>query len=100
LTPLIATALLLQLGLLAFEFVVRGDRVVGPIFQESNDRREFVPRMKDIAATRHVRHGALLTGADAGAEIGDGGVGSEAAILTFEQAEGPGVAIALIFGTE
>ena len=77
-----------------------GDRVAGPIFQESNDRRQFVASMKDIAATRRAGHGTLLAGADAGAEVGDGGVGSEAAVLAFHQAEGPGVAVALLFGTQ
>jgi hypothetical protein len=92
--------LLLQLRLLAFEFVQSGDRVVGPIFQERNDGREFVLGMKDIAATQRAGQGSLLTGADAGAEIGNGGLGSEAAILAFEQAQGPGVAVTLLFGTE
>jgi len=37
--------------------------------------------MKDIAATGHVGHGALLAGANASAEVGDGGLGSEALTL-------------------
>ena len=32
--------------------------------------------------------------------IGAGGVGSEAAVLQFEQADGPGVTVALLFGTK
>jgi hypothetical protein len=97
---LIATALLLQLDLFVFEFVMSGDRVVGPIFQESDDRREFVACMKDIAATRHLGHGTLLAGANAGAEIGDRGLGSKAAILTLHQTKSPGIGVALIFGTQ
>src|SRR5471032_2773908 len=62
-----------------------GDGVVGPIFQESNDRLDLVQGMKDIATTRRAGHGVFLAGADAGAKIGDGGLGSEAAILAFHQ---------------
>ena len=100
LAALIASALLLQFGLLAFEFVMGGDRVVGPIFQKSNHRRDFVQGMKDIAAAGDAGQGALLARANAGAEIGDRGRGSEAAVLAFEQTQGPGVAIALVFGAE
>ena len=95
-----AAALPLQLGLFVREFVVGGDRVVGAVFQERDDGDDLVEAMKDIAAARHAELGTLLAGANARAEIGDGGVGSEAAVLAFEQAEGPGIAVTLIFGTK
>src|SRR5258708_13101339 len=56
--------------------------------------------MKNIAATGRLGHGPFLAGAKAGAEIGDRSLGSETAILTFEQAEGPGVGVALVFDAQ
>src|SRR5207245_8577919 len=76
------------------------DRVVSTIFQVSDDRYDLVEGMKDIAATRDAGHGQFLACADAAAEIGDGGVGSKAALLQLEQAVGPGVGIAVLFAVE
>src|SRR5260370_33173285 len=97
---LIASVMMWQLCFFGVEVCQSGVCVVCPIFQESDDRREFVACVKDITPTRHVRHGALLAGTDSGAEIGDGSLGSEAAILTLHQTKSPGVAVALIFGTQ
>jgi len=76
------------------------DRVVSTVFQVGDDRYDLVEGMKDIAATRDAGHGQFLARADAGAEIGDGGLGSKAALLQLEQADGPGVGIAVVFAAE
>src|SRR5260370_1161205 len=77
-----------------------GDRVVGPIFQESANGDDLVESMKDVAATGHTGQGAFLASANAGAEIGNRGLGSEATFLQFLQTQGPGAAITLVFGTQ
>src|SRR5437879_12943737 len=77
-----------------------GDGVVSTVFQVADNRYDLVEGMKDIAATRDAGHGQFLARADAGAEIGDGGVGSKAALLQLEQADGPGGGIAVVFAAE
>jgi hypothetical protein len=47
---LIATALLLQLGFFVAQFVMSGYRVVGAIFQESDDRRDLGCFQVDLAS--------------------------------------------------
>ena len=51
--------------------------------------------MKDIAAARNFRHGQGLSGPQSAARVGDGGLGVEALVLQFQQAEAPGVAVAM-----
>src|SRR5258708_39301061 len=56
--------------------------------------------MKDVAAARAVWHGQSLPGTDAVGEVGDSGIGSEATVGQLEQADAPGLGIAVIFAAE
>ena len=76
-----ALTLLLGLGFFLFQLVLGRDRVVGTILQIGDHGRDFGHGMKNIAAAGDVRHGQFLAGADAGAEIGDGGRGSKTTLL-------------------
>src|SRR3954466_10435142 len=56
--------------------------------------------MKDITAAGDPGQGLLMPGAESRAEIGDGGLGSEAPVDQFEEAQPPGVGVAMLFLAE
>ena len=70
--------------------------VVGPVLQVGDDLLEVVEQVEDIAATGDLGHRQGLAGAEAGAEVGDDGVGGEAALGQFQQPHPPGVGIAVL----
>jgi prepilin-type processing-associated H-X9-DG protein len=51
--------------------------------------------MEDITTTRDVGQRQFLAGAQAGAEVGDDGVGGEAALGQFQEPHPPGVGVAM-----
>ncbi len=53
--------------------------------------------MEDIAATGDLGQRQILAGAQAGAEVGDGGLGGEAAFGQFQESHPPGVGVAVLF---
>ena len=56
--------------------------------------------MEDIATTGDCGQGQCLAGAEAGAEVGDGGVGGEAAVGQFQEPDAPGVGVAVLLLTQ
>ena len=56
--------------------------------------------MKDIAPAGRVGKGQVAARAQSGAEIGDEGLGVEAALVEFEEPDAPGDAVTLAFLTE
>jgi len=51
--------------------------------------------VKHITAARNFRHRQGLSGPQSAARVADGGLGREALLLQFQQAETPGVGIAM-----
>ena len=56
--------------------------------------------MKNITAAGNLRQGLLVPGAEPRAEIGDGGLGSEASVDQFQQPDAPGIGVAMLFRTQ
>ena len=56
--------------------------------------------VEDVAAAGHVGQGLLLAGPQPRGEVGDGGVGAEAAVAQLQQAHAPGVGVAVLFQAE
>lgn len=95
-----AAVAVLMGGGFAFEVVAGSDGLVGLIFQDGNDGDHFLQTVKDIAPARRVGVGQIAAGAQAGTEVGDEGLGIEAAVLEFEQTYAPGHAIPIGFLAE
>ena len=70
------------------------------LFQGGHDWHDFLQAVKDIAPARSVAISQVTPRAQAGAEVGDKGLGVEAAFLKFEQAHAPGYAVAVAFRAE
>ncbi len=56
--------------------------------------------MEDVAATRDRGQRRGLAGAEAGAEVGDDGLGGEAAVGQFQQPHPPGIGVAVLLLTQ
>ena len=56
--------------------------------------------MKNITAAGNLRQHLLMPGAEPRAEIGDGGLGSEALVDQFQQPDAPGIGVAMLFRTQ
>ena len=74
--------------------------VIRAVVEEDRDGGEVGQDMEEIAAARNAGQGQLLARAKARAEVGDGGFGGEAARLQFEQANAPGVGVAMLLLAE
>jgi hypothetical protein len=90
----------LMLALLAGELLDRLHGVVGPVFQVADQWSHLVAAVEDVAMTGHARQGFLLSGAQSPGGIRDGAVGLQAALDAFQQAHGPGVAVAVLLKTQ
>lgn len=95
-----ASVALLMGGGSALEFVGVGDVFVGLIFQSGHDGENILQSVEDIAPARRVGKGQVAARAQSGAEVGDEGVGVEAALVQFEESDAPGGAVAMIFLAE
>ena len=56
--------------------------------------------MKNITAAGDLGQSLLVAGAESRAEIGDGGLGSEAPVGQFQQPDAPGIGVAMLFQTQ
>ena len=95
-----ASVALLVGGGSALEFVGVRDGFVGLIFQSGHDGENILQSVEDIAPARRVGKGQVAARAQSGAEVGDEGLGVEAALVQFEEADAPGDAVAMIFLAE
>ena len=74
--------------------------VIGPVLQVGDRRLEVTGQVEDIAATGDLGQRRGLAGAEAGAEVGDDGLGGEAALGQFQQPHPPGVGVAVLLLTQ
>ncbi len=68
------------MGLLTLQPFATRQGVGGAVVQGGDDLLQVVHEVEDVAATGDIGQGEFLAGAEAGAEVGDGGVGGEAAV--------------------
>ncbi len=73
---------------------------VGPVLQITDQRLDVVQRMKNITAAGNLRQSLLMAGTEPQAEIGDGGLGSEASVHQFQQPDARGIGVAMLFRTQ
>src|SRR5271157_4530096 len=85
--------------LLSLELGPSVDGIVRPVLQVTGQRPNVVQRMKNITAAGNLRQSLLVPGAEPRAEIGDGGLGSEASVDQFQQPDAPGIGVAMLFQT-
>ena len=93
-------ALPLLVCLLTLQPFATRQGVVGAVVQVGDDLLPVVHEVEDIAATGDIGQGEFLAGAEAGAEVGDGGVGGEAAVGQFQEPHAPGVGVAVLLLAE
>jgi hypothetical protein len=74
-------------------------RLAGPVFQVGDDLVDFLRRLKGVAATGGRGEDSGVPGARRRAGVGDDAVGVQVALLQLQQAQRPGVAVALLFNT-
>lgn len=72
------------------------DSTVGAIFQRAGDLLRVVDDVEDIAPTGDLGQSQGLTGAEAVAGVGDGGVGIEALVDQLQEAHAPCHGIAMV----
>ena len=73
---------------------------IGAVLQEADHGLQIADDVEDIALAGDIRQGLGLAGAEAAAGVGDGGLGIEALIDQFEQADAPGVGVAMFLQAE
>ena len=93
-------ALPLLVCLLTLQPFATRQGVVGAVLQVADDLLPVVDEVEDVAATGDLGQGQFLAGAEAGAEVGDDGVGGEAAVGQFQQPHAPGVGVAVLLLAE
>jgi hypothetical protein len=69
---------------------------VGAILEVGDRLLQVVQEVEDIAAAGDRGQGQILAGAQAGAEIGDDGLGGEAAVGQLQEPHAPGLGVAML----
>jgi hypothetical protein len=84
-------------GLLAFQLGASGQRLVGPAFQGGDHGEDRLDHVEGVTAAGDLGQGQFVPGHEAAAAVADNRPGCQALLLQLQQAEAPGVGIAMRF---